>query len=187
MHEEGKNFLNQEVAFAGNTIFISALHAVQGNQNFYNKVDLVLEKGSFFDPVSYEYNSEFIPVVMGFDFQSGYAIGDNFDFLYLSRVWHGKIIGFLKQDTSIDLVYTQHELNKYVLMPFVTYIGEDTILTDDETMYGESKDFFLKMYWLFRNNAVIYINDRSEFDSSKKITDDLAKKYNLDFQLLRGY
>jgi hypothetical protein len=147
-----------------------------------------MESGEFFNSSAYDYNENSIPVILGYDFQSAYSIGDTMDFLYIGKIFHGQVIGFLKKASVIDVDSAQHVLNNYLIMPFVAYDSVETIANEDNSTYANNdKEFFLKMYWLFRDNALIYIGNKDDFDKSQKTVEALADEYELKFELLRGY
>jgi len=96
------------------------------SQNVFEKFIHKVEKGRMFDETDFVYNSEYVPVVVGYNYGRQFAVGDTLEGFYWNKRTKFKIVGILEENESIlsfktgDLAY----LDNHILVPTLTFPNE---------------------------------------------------------------
>jgi hypothetical protein len=105
--------------------------------------------------------------------------------MFAERTWVGKVSGFFKENTFIDLDYDILNIDNYVLLPFATSISEDDIKDIDDEIFGNDNDF-LKHYYLFKNSGLFYAENPSDYEIYYDSLEEIFNKYHLLFEFVGG-
>ena len=95
-----------------------------------------------FDETDFVYNSEYVPVVVGYNYGRQFAVGDTLEGFYWNKKTKFKIVGILEENESIlsfktgDLAY----LDNHILVPTLSFPNEpenapgERVQTEDEQL-----------------------------------------------------
>lgn len=157
-----------------------SLQSVQIGKNAYDFFTLEnqLADGRGFETNDFIFDDKTIPAILGNEYSGLVNIGGTFKFNYLSKNISVKVIGFLRQDTSIMLNNNIYFLDKYIIIPSldVNFVPEDM----------EDKRFQNILYSL-KNWGYIKINDGEDFYDYKNRVDEISNKLGLKYILNEGY
>lgn len=161
-----KDLTNQSVEFNGDDILITPVNAIHINkktQDFIGK--------NWFEDECFGSNNEYLPIILGYDYRTYYKEFDEIDLIFMHEKYNGKVVGFLEKNEELilDDYWGNVDMSKCVVVPYV-----ENNLNDYSAI-------------IYKCNGYIYIEDGNSFNQSKKIFENMARKYNLDFSILRGY
>jgi len=101
----------------GDNIPIKSIQLNHQSYDYYNLFEYII--GEHFIENDFLYNGEYIPVLLGYDYNKYYGLGEEIKSDYLFADFTLRIIGFLEQDTSILNFRNNGEinLNTYIILP----------------------------------------------------------------------
>ena len=187
----GADYKNQEIKLNFVDRIITPIAAVHLDENMLNRLKLKVIEGVNLDREDFKYNNGKVNILMGYDFRNSYNIGDELKFIFATKTWTGTVVGFIEKDFKADFDYGFYDINKYIIVPFFN-IGSDEESIINELSAGEDEVFgantdFLKFYCLFKNVGIVYMENKGEYEKYRKLVSDISDKYDLKFELLRGY
>lgn len=118
-YEEGNDLTSYE-----NYYYIKSL---QLNQNVFNTFSIPLYQGNYFEEEDYTFNeSKKIPVLLGYEYNGIYSVGETFFADYLFNPCEFIVVGIIEQGTTILNVDREVLLDRYIILPqFVIQQAED--------------------------------------------------------------
>lgn len=115
------------------------IKCVQISENVVAQCAIDISAGRLFEKKDFMYkNSEAIPVLMGHAYSSLYHIGDIFEAEYLFNQYEFSIIGFLSEESSINMASYNINLDKSILMPSFA-IDSNVPITDGLKIHYANK------------------------------------------------
>lgn len=150
------------------------------NSNYADKIDLknLIETGHGFaqdDYYSEDYHA--IPIILGYDYNGIYEIGDVIDVMLQNNICATfKVIGFLKKDSSAVVNQELIFLDRYILSPSLN-IGHEPNNLEDLMYQG-----FL---YLQKSNGVVKLSSGYELQDFLQYLETLRIKYHMfDFGII---
>lgn len=175
---EHKDLTNQTVEYEGKQIEITPVNAIQLGKE--SQIPTLNKK--VFQDTDFEQKDDIVPLFLGYDFKDYYKIGDKIEFIYLYKTWTGVVTGFLDKNTKINMDdFGVWNLDNFMVMPFFDQLSDKS---DFVSYYDKG---FRIHYYLAKNNGYVILENKEEYKSAKRYIEKLAKEYNLDFTVLRGY
>lgn len=143
------------------------------NYNFSDKINLstnIARGQSFTQEDFYTDNYDEIPIILGYDYNDVYQVGDIIDIMPQEGVYATyKVIGFLKQDSSAFIKNQLIFLDRYILAPSLNITKAPTDL--NELMYQG----FL---YLQKSNGIVKLSQGYELQDFLINLENLRIKYN---------
>lgn len=182
----GEKNLNQKVYVNSKEHLVTPINAIHLSEETFSNLNLSLYTGNEFERDDFNYNNGFVNILLGHNFIKSYDLGDEIKFIFAKKTWVGKVTGFLKPVSNVDFDYNVYNLDNYIILPFASSINKDEVENIYDEVFGEDNDF-LKFYYLFKNSGIFYIENSSDYMFYNDSIKEKSAKYNLSFELLRGY
>lgn len=171
-----KDLRNQKVEFEGEQIELTPVDGFQ----IAKQSQALLFGRELLPEEAFVQNKDIVPLVLGYDFQQYYKVGDTIPFLYLDKRWTGKVAGFLNKEEKIKMdEFNVYPLDCAMVMPFFDEIDQDA------GAYYDRK--FWTQYLCMKNWGFLKLKRKEDYKEGKRYIEKLAEKYSLDYTLLRGY
>ncbi len=160
----------------------SGILSVQVNDSVFEMNNLKIKEGNLFseDDYLYDTQTETIPLILGYDYQRYYQIGDSVDIFLYDKYLKGNIIGFLEPSQRI---FTANEpelvVDKYVLMPALNFKNDPS----DSMLNSPENELFVRATLLSRFNSLL-LTQQSPLEI-KKLVEDISKEFGFsDYQII---
>ncbi|HZJ76529.1 MAG TPA: hypothetical protein VFC70_02360, partial [Oscillospiraceae bacterium] len=96
----------------------ATIKAAQLGYNCFSEFNLDLSEGKTFEKGDYFHNiNETIPVILGYEHKEQYKVGQNLQGIYIAEPFNFEIIGFLEQDSYIQIGGKVKYLDRYIVIP----------------------------------------------------------------------
>lgn len=174
---ENPTSIDQTTKINDTEVFVTSVEALMIDQISLDLYSLHVSDGELFSDSDFVQTDNKLPLLLGSDFQDYYSIGDTIPLLYYGEEWIGVVKGFLKENEQITQDAMIYHLDNYVLVPS---FESTTLIT------GFDENYQKRMHHSKIQGYVI-LNNKEEYTKAKKEIKALSKKYNLSYQLLRGY
>ena len=174
-YEYGKDLKNQTVHVNNKELLITPINCISMDQDAWDLYDLSLSEGSEFTETDYSLTEKKLPLILGSEFKEYYALGDEIPLLYFSDEWTGVVQGFLEDDEVINQDWNEYSLDTRILVPSFKEMSEEIDFNLRKTItYAQLEGYVL-------------LKDKSDYLKANKEIKKLSQKYNLPYELLRGY
>lgn len=172
LYDEG--FELQEFPFDNKTFY--NVNSIQTDPHAIDLNNLVFSKGHGGDFTSKNVNSSTIPVVLGYNYNEFYQIGDTFNINYLLDTYEAEVIGILeKNQTMITSNEPDVKLDNYIILPKI-----DVSNYDIEKANLDNNDKRLSYISKITNQThAILITTNSEKELVNEL-DDIEEKIEFD-------
>ena len=154
-----------------------SIEGVMLDQVAFERYSLNIGSGELFSNEDFLQTNDNLPLLLGNDFKDYYSVGDTIPLRHYGETWNGVVKGFLKENEQIVQDSMIYHLDDYVLVPS---FDSTTMLT------GFTEEYQKRMHHSKMEGYVI-LNNKEGYKKAKKEIEDLSDKYNLSYQLLRGY
>ena len=148
---------------------------VNGYEYAWNLYDLSLSEGSEFEDIDYILTEKKLPLILGSEFKDYYSLGDEIPLVYFFEEWTGVVKGFLEEDEVIKQDWNEYLLNKTILVPSFREVSEELGIDLQKRLYYAQLEGY------------VLLEDKSDYSKASKEIKKLSQKYNLPYELLRGY
>ena len=166
---EGKN--KSQIDYQGKDYTTTRVKSSQISLNCIDKFNLEIVSGRNFQES--DFNLEFgdtIPVLMGYEYSSQYSVGESFDIFYLFGSFKCEVVGFLEEDSFIELQRNIQYLDRDVILPMFN-------ITD--TPPNSNELFFQTIYYANKNSGVIVFENSITEEVADEI-DQISRENNLE-------
>ncbi len=120
MYEDGNPY-GKDIAIEINGVEYppaATIKAAQLGYNCFSDFNLDLSEGKIFAEDDYFHNiNETVPVILGYEYKEQYKMGQNLQGIYIAEPFNFEIIGFLEQDSYIQIGDKVKYLDRYIVMP----------------------------------------------------------------------
>lgn len=161
--------INQEI---GNDI-ITPLCSLQLSDEVQKQCGIsnLISDGRVWDKDDFLWNEiTDINVIMGDDYKEYYKVGDKFEAIYLGKKVTIKIIGFLKNNSTIDYLGYDEGIDNVILMPALNITSE----------YIQNSEFEKKLY-LQKIECYAKCYTNKQFTELKSIINTINKEYDFKY------
>lgn len=167
--------VNQEVKINNKDLIITPVDSLRFDKEALEIFPLSLAEGQTFQEDDFILNEYTIPLILGDGFSDYYSVGDEIPLLYLCEEFTGIVKGILKEGEIIEQDFTEYYLDNKILVPSFDFFGDSI---DSE---------FQKFACYVQTEGYVLLEDKSDYKQAKKIVKKLASKYDLPYELLKGY
>ena len=174
-YEYGADLKNQTVHVNNKELLITPINCISMDQDAWDLYDLSLSEGNEFAGTDYSLNEKKLPLILGSEFKEYYDIGDEIPLLYFSEEWTGVVQGFLEDDEVINQDWNEYSLDTRILVPSFKEMSDKI-----------DEDLRKKITYAQLEGDVL-LKDKAEYSKANKEIKKLSQKYNLPYELLRGY
>ena len=174
-YEYGDDLRNQTVSLEGKELLITPINCISMDQYAWNLYDLSLSEGSEFEDIDYILTEKKLPLILGSEFKDYYSLGDEIPLVYFFEEWTGVVKGFLEEDEVIKQDWNEYLLNKTILVPSFREVSEELGIDLQKRLYYAQLEGY------------VLLEDKSDYSKASKEIKKLSQKYNLPYELLRGY
>ena len=174
-YEYGADLKNQTVHVNNKELLITPINCISMDQDAWDLYDLSLSEGNEFAGTDYSLTEKKLPLILGSEFKEYYDIGDEIPLLYFSEEWTGVVQGFLEDDEVIKQDWTEYSLDTRILVPSFKEMSDKI-----------DEDLRKKITYAQLEGDVL-LKDKAEYSKANKEIKKLSQKYNLPYELLRGY
>lgn len=102
----------------GKNVKASFIKSVQLSLNCFPDFNMSVIDGRTFTKEDYEYSpGKTIPVILGSEYRQNYHLGQKIEVEYIAKVLELEVVGFLKEDSNIQLSGNVLYLDRYIVMP----------------------------------------------------------------------
>lgn len=175
--EENQTSIDQTTANNDKDIVVTPVEGIMLDQTALDLYSLATSDGELFSDEDFVQTDNKLPLLLGSDFQDYYSIGDTIPLLHYGEEWVGVVKGFLKENEQITQDTMIYHLDNYVLCPSF----------ESTTLITGFDDNYQKRMHHSKIQGYVILNNKEEYKKAKKEIKALSKKYNLSYQLLRGY
>ena len=171
-----KDLRNQKAEFEGKEIELTPIDCYQIDK----QSQLVLFGRQIFADDAFVQKGDVVPLILGDGFCEYYKVGDTFEFFYLYQKWTGKVTGFLTKEAELAMdEFSTYSLDHAMVMPFFDQLDRNAAMYDDSE--------FRLLYFLRKNEGYLKLDQKEDYKEGKRYIEKLARKFGLDYTLLRGY
>ena len=174
-YEYGADLKNQTVHVNNKELLITPINCISMDQDAWDLYDLSLSEGNEFAGTYYSLTEKKLPLILGSEFKEYYDIGDEIPLLYFSEEWTGVVQGFLEDDEVINQDWNEYSLDTRILVPSFKEMSDKI-----------DEDLRKKITYAQLEGDVL-LKDKAEYSKANKEIKKLSQKYNLPYELLRGY
>lgn len=174
-YEYGADLKNQTVHVNNKELLITPINCISMDQDAWDLYDLSLSEGNEFAGTDYSLTEKKLPLILGSEFKEYYDIGDEIPLLYFSEEWTGVVQGFLEDDEVINQDRNEYSLDTRILVPSFKEMSDKI-----------DEDLRKKITYAQLEGDVL-LKDKAEYSKANKEIKKLSQKYNLPYELLRGY
>lgn len=174
-YEYGADLKNQTVHVNNKELLITPINCISMDQDAWDLYDLSLSEGNEFAGTDYSLTEKKLPLILGSEFKEYYDIGDEIPLLYFYEEWTGVVQGFLEDDEVIKQDWTEYSLDTRILVPSFKEMSDKI-----------DEDLRKKITYAQLEGDVL-LKDKAEYSKANKEIKKLSQKYNLPYELLRGY
>ena len=174
-YEYGADLKNQTVHVNNKELLITPINCISMDQDAWDLYDLSLSEGNEFAGTDYSLTEKKLPLILGSEFKEYYDIGDEIPLLYFSEEWTGVVQGFLEDDEVINQDWNEYSLDTRILVPSFKEMSDKI----DEDL--QKKITYAQL------EGDVLLKDKAEYSKANKEIKKLSQKYNLPYELLRGY
>lgn len=174
-YEYGADLKNQTVHVNNKELLITPINCISMDQDAWDLYDLSLSEGNEFAGTDYSLTEKKLPLILGSEFKEYYDIGDEIPLLYFSEEWTGVVQGFLEDDEVINQDWNEYSLDTGILVPSFKEMSDKI-----------DEDLRKKITYAQLEGDVL-LKDKAEYSKANKEIKKLSQKYNLPYELLRGY
>lgn len=174
---ENPTSIDQTTKINDTEVFVTSVEGLMLDQISLDLYSLDVSDGELFSDEDFVQTDNKLPLLLGSDFKDYYSIGDTIPLLHYGEEWIGVIKGFLKEDEQITQDTMIYHLDSYVLVPSF----------ESTTLIPGFDDNYQKQMHHSKIQGYVILNNKEEYSKAKKEIKALSKKYNLSYQLLRGY
>ena len=174
-YEYGADLKNQTVHVNNKELLITPINCISMDQDAWDLYDLSLSEGNEFAGTDYSLTEKKLPLILGSEFKEYYDIGDEIPLLYFSEEWTGVVQGFLEDDEVINQDWNEYSLDTRILVPSFKEMSDKI-----------DEDLRKKITYAQLEGEVL-LKDKAEYSKANKEIKKLSQKYNLPYELLRGY
>ena len=174
-YEYGADLKNQTVHVNNKELLITPINCISMDQDAWDLYDLSLSEGNEFAGTDYSLTEKKLPLILGSEFKEYYDIGDEIPLLYFSEEWTGVVQGFLEDDEVINQDWNEYPLDTRILVPSFKEMSDKI-----------DEDLRKKITYAQLEGDVL-LKDKAEYSKANKEIKKLSQKYNLPYELLRGY
>ena len=174
-YEYGADLKNQTVHVNNKELLITPINCISMDQDAWDLYDLSLSEGNEFAGTDYSLTEKKLPLILGSEFKEYYDIGDEIPLLYFSEEWTGVVQGFLEDDEVINQDWNEYSLDTRILVPSFKEMSDKI-----------DEDLRKKITYAELEGDVV-LKDKAEYSKANKEIKKLSQKYNLPYELLRGY
>ncbi|ABR50254.1 hypothetical protein Amet_4173 [Alkaliphilus metalliredigens QYMF] len=184
MYEDGNPYKEDIVMEMNGTKYPPAatIKAAQLSYNCFSDFNLKLLEGQKFKEEDYFHSiNETVPIILGYEYKKQYKLGQELQGVYIAEPFNFEVIGFLEQDSYIQIGNDIQYLDRYIIMPCINC--EKPINTQDKIFqvrhYGLKTSGILKpIEGVSNNKAKTIINKMAKESGLKKYsswsTNDIA-------------
>ena len=174
---ENTTTIDQVVTVNNKEILTTSVEGIVLDQTSLELYSLDISSGELFSNDDFIQNNNEFPLVLGSDFEDYYSIGDTIPLFYYGEEWKGIVKGFLKENEQIKQDSMVYNLDNHVLVPSF----ESTMLVT-----GFDENYQKRMYHS-KIQGYLILDSKAEYQKAKREIKELSNKYNLSYQLLKGY
>lgn len=174
-YEYGADLKNQTVHVNNKELLITPINCISMDQDAWDLYDLSLSEGNEFAGTDYSLTEKKLPLILGSEFKEYYDIGDEIPLLYFYEEWTGVVQGFLEDDEVINQDWNEYSLDTRILVPSFKEMSDKI-----------DEDLRKKITYAQLEGDVL-LKDKAEYSKANKEIKKLSQKYNLPYELLRGY
>ena len=174
-YEYGADLKNQTVHVNNKELLITPINCISMDQDAWDLYDVSLSEGNEFAGTDYSLTEKKLPLILGSEFKEYYDIGDEIPLLYFSEEWTGVVQGFLEDDEVINQDWNEYSLDTRILVPSFKEMSDKI-----------DEDLRKKITYAQLEGDVL-LKDKAEYSKANKEIKKLSQKYNLPYELLRGY
>lgn len=174
---ENTTTIDQVVTVNNKEILTTSVEGIVLDQTSIELYSLDISSGELFSNDDFIQNNNELPLVLGSDFEEYYSIGDTIPLFYYGEEWNGIVKGFLKENEQIKQDSMVYNLDNHVLVPSF----ESTMLVT-----GFDENYQKRMYHS-KIQGYLILDSKAEYQKAKREIKELSNKYNLSYQLLKGY
>ena len=174
-YEYGADLKNQTAHVNNKELLITPINCISMDQDAWDLYDLSLSEGNEFAGTDYSLTEKKLPLILGSEFKEYYDIGDEIPLLYFSEEWTGVVQGFLEDDEVINQDWNEYSLDTRILVPSFKEMSDKI-----------DEDLRKKITYAQLEGDVL-LKDKAEYSKANKEIKKLSQKYNLPYELLRGY
>lgn len=139
------------------------INCIQVSENLLDSCEIHLLNGRLFEIKDFIYKrGETLPVLMGEAYSSLYMIGDVFEAEYLFDMYKFEIIGFLSENSNINMSSYNINLDNYIVMPSFM-IDSNVPVTDG-----------IKVHYANKTSGLVSLN-KTDSDEFYKIIEPMLK------------
>lgn len=96
----------------------ATIKAAQLSYNCFSDFNLNLSEGKKLENDDYFYSiNETVPIILGYEYKEQYKVGQKLQGVYIAEPFNFEIIGFLEQDSYIQIGNNVKYLDRYIIMP----------------------------------------------------------------------
>lgn len=122
MHEYGER--PEDFVFEGTRYHL--IKGAQFNDVAFKLNDIRLYRGRMFTEKEYYYSEKRIPLILGYDYNEIYNVGDVLEIHYLFKNYEAEVIGFTEKDQTALTTYEPFvNLNRYIILPPLFYSNDN--------------------------------------------------------------
>lgn len=170
--------VNQSTQSGDSVYYCTPLNAVQIGKSVVNyfELDEKVSLGRAYRDSDFEYNENYIPLILGNAYLDVYDIGDSFEIYYLFTKFNGKVIGILDSDIELPSSNVLISVDTYIIMPYLNSVSS---VESDFPLFEE-------VHNSEKTLGVIPYENKSDYSEYKQIIKDLSDKYDMPYILLEG-
>lgn len=174
-YEYGKDLKNQTVSVNNKELLITPINCISLDQDAWDLYKLSLSEGAAFEDADYILTEKKLPLILGSEFKDYYSLGEEIHLLYFSDEWTGVVKGFLTEGAVIKQDLTEYSLDTRILVPSFKKMSEEIEFNlRNKIMYAQLEGYVL-------------LEDKSDYSKTRKEIEQLTQRYELPYELLRGY
>ena len=129
---------------------IIPIKSIQLNKNALDFFNINISEGENFKKADFNFNNEYIPIILGDSYKKIYKVGDMLEIEYYLNKFNAKVIGFAKPNNKILLNGNLEEYtDRYMIIPQIDF---NPPINKDEYE-------FQKIVYLVRCSGYIAVND----------------------------
>lgn len=110
-HADNSIYQHEDIIFSG-------VKAVQLSHNALSRFNISLWRGEFFPDANYQ-DGDMVPILLGYEYNGVFDIGDELEADFISKPLKFKVIGILNKDSHVMRLGYPLYLDRYIVMPSI--------------------------------------------------------------------
>lgn len=175
-----QEYINQQLIVNGNRDFYSNVKSIRIGEKAYNKLisSTSITEGRYFNSDDFIINNTPLKlnVILGYKYNSIFNLNDEFTALYMGEEINFKVIGFLKEGTTINIdPKTKANLDYYIIFPSFN-LNLPLFINNQEL------NEFAISHYLEKNYGNIIPNNRTDIRAIINTINNLINSIDLDYK-----